>query len=353
MSAALRPSAGDMLRRGTVIPAHPLALDAGRCLDDRRMRALTRYYLAAGAGGLAAAVHTTQFEIRDPKHALLKPVLTLVVEEMAARRPDAVRIAGICGRTSQAVAEASLARDLGYDIGLVSLAAFARDNNESMIEHCRAVAEILPIMGFYLQPAVGGRSLDTAFWRSFSLIEGVVAIKVAPFNRYATRDVLRGVAESGRASEIALYTGNDDHILLDLLVPHEIEAQSGTVRLRFVGGLLGQWAVWTRAAVRHLEQAQDADAQAGLPAVELLAIADQMTEANQAIFDVPNGFQGCIPGIHEVLYRAGLLPGTWCLDPDLGLSPGQAQAIDRIVRAYPHLTDDEFVKEHLDEWLSG
>ena len=348
----VRGEAISIFRSGTVIPAHPLVLDSPRRLDERRMRALTRYYLAAGAGGLAVAVHTTQFEIRDPKHDLLEPVLELVSSEMCARAPHAVRIAGICGRTEQALTEASLATKHGYDIGLLSLAAFRDASNEVLIEHCRAVAEAIPVMGFYLQPAVGGRALDAEFWRDFANIEGVVGIKIAPFSRYGTLDVLRGVASSARASQIALYTGNDDHILLDLLAPVRITLDSGeTVELTIVGGLLGQWAMWTRRAVELLEAIHRRTARHEPPTGELLALAGQLTEANQAIFDVRNGFRGCIPGIHEVLRRQGLLEGHAYLDESLDLSPGQAEEIESVCRRYPHLADDEFVKENLHEWI--
>lgn len=341
----------EKLREGVVIPAHPLALTPARRLDERRQRALTRYYLAAGAGGVAVAVHTTQFEIRKPQHGLLEPVLSLAAEVCRTEAQDAVRIAGICGQTRQAVAEAELAARLDYDIGLVDLSALPRAADDDLVTHCRSVAEVLPIMGFYLQPSVGGRVLSREFWYRFCEIEGVVAIKIAPFNRYQTLDVIRAVAESGRAGEVALYTGNDDHIVGDLVTPFEVVTPRGTTLVRIVGGLLGQWAVWTRTAVELFNRIQ-ALVRSGAPIPqEILSLGEQLTEANQALFDPEHGFAGCIPGIHEALRRVGLLAGRWCLDPRLDLSPGQEAAIDQVWQAYPHLRDDAFVAEHLGEWL--
>jgi dihydrodipicolinate synthase/N-acetylneuraminate lyase len=323
-----------------VIPAHPLALTSARRLDERRQRALTRYYLAAGAGGVAVGVHTTQFGIREV--GLLRPVLALAAETtLEFERRDKtriVRVAGVCGTTRQAVRDAALAADLGYDCGLLSLAALPRASVTELIAHARAVAEVIPLFGFYLQPAIGGRPLGAAFWARFAQIENVVAIKIAPFDRYRTLDVVRAVEESGRAGEIALYTGNDDHILLDLL--------SG----RMVGGLLGHWAFWTRRAAQHLVACRRAVRSGRIPR-SLLRLADEVTEANGAVFDAANNFVGCIPGIHEILRRQGLLRGRWCLDRREDLSPGQLRDIDRVCAAYPHLADDEFVAEHLDDWL--
>lgn len=351
-----RSLALDVLRRGVAIPAHPLALTSGRKLDERRQRALSRYYIAAGAGGLAVAVHTTQFAIRDPRHGLLRPVLELAAEEMeraerSGRTAPLVRIAGVCGRTPQAVSEASLARDLGYDVALASLAALGGASDEELAAHCRAVSEVLPLMGFYLQPAVGGRRLGHAFWRRFAEIPGAVAVKIAPFDRYETLAVVRAVVESGR-DDIALYTGNDDHIVLDLLAPCRFVRDGVAVERRVVGGLLGHWAFWTRRAVELFEACRAAAAGGVVPA-ELLLSAAEVTDANAAVFDAAGGFRGSIPGIHEVLRRSGLLEGTWCLDPSETLSPGQLEEIDRVARAYPHLRDDEFVAVHLDRWLSG
>ena len=332
----------EKLRSGLVIPAHPLALNSKRKLDEHRQRALTRYYLASGAGGIAVAVHTTQFTIRDPKIALLEPVLSLAAEECRGR--DVVKIAGVCGKSRQATAEAQLAAILGYDAVLLSLADLKQESIPQLIEHARSIAAIIPVVGFYLQAAVGGRVLPYEFWRQFLEIENVVAIKVAPFNRYHTVEVVRALAESGRSGEVALYTGNDDNILNDLLT----EFNFGAGSIRIAGGLLGHWAVWTKMAVLHLGLAKSQSEQ--IPC-ELLTLAQQITDANAAIFDPAHGFRGCIPGIHEVLRRLGLLEGCWCLDPDEELSPGQSQEIDRVCKSYPHLQDDAFVQEHLDEWL--
>ena len=334
------------LLSGLVIPAHPLALNSQRKLDERRQRALTRYYLAAGAGGIAVGVHTTQFTIRDPKVGLLEPVLALAAEETQDK--DVVKIAGVCGKSKQATAEAELAARLGYDAALLSLADLKDETIPELLEHARAIASILPIIGFYLQPAVGGRLLSYEFWRQFVEIENVVAIKIAPFNRYQTLDVVRALAQSGRAQEVALYTGNDDNILSDLLTRFDFGADPVTRPLRIAGGLLGHWAVWTKTAVFHLALARQRTDP--IPA-ELLTLAQQITDANSAIFDAAHNFRGCIPGIHEILRRQGLLEGRWCLDPEEELSPGQSAELDRVCRVYPHLQDDAFVQEHLDEWF--
>jgi len=331
------------LLSGLVIPAHPLALTAERKLDERRQRALTRYYMAAGAGGIAVGVHTTQFVIRDPKFALLRPVLELAMEEM--RSSEVVKIAGVCGKQPPARAEADLAADLGYDAVLLSLADLRDQPIATLFDHASSIASIIPVIGFYLQSSIGGPVLPYEFWRKLAEIENLVAIKIAPFNRYQTLDVLRAVADSGRAQEIALYTGNDDHILLDLLT----EFDFGGAKVRFAGGLLGQWAVWTKTAVCHLERVKRRSS-SDLP--ELLKLAQQLTDANAALFDPAHDFRGCIPGIHEILRRQGLLDGRWCLGPHEDLSPGQSEEIDRVCRSYPQLQDDAFVQEHLDEWLS-
>lgn len=331
------------LHAGTAIPAHPLALTAERRLDERHQRALTRYYLAAGVGGVAVGVHTTQFQIRDI--GLYRPVLELAADEL--RGSTAVRIAGICGRTAQAAAEAATARELGYHAGLLSLGAMRDESVDALLAHARVVGEVIPLVGFYLQPAVGGRALPLEFWRRFAQIESVVAIKIAPFNRYQTQDVLRGVYESGRADEIALYTGNDDHIVIDLLTAYRF----GDTRLRMRGGLLGHWAVWTRRAVELLDRIRAA-ANAPQLAAEWLTVAAEITDANAAVFDVANSFHGCIAGINEVLRRQGLLATRVCLDPAEDLSLGQAEELDRVIAAYPSLTDDDFVREHLDRWLA-
>jgi len=353
MAASERVGASwrSVLRSGAVIPAHPLALDAQRRLDERRQRALARYYLDAGAGGLAVGVHTTQFAIRE--HGLYEPVLRIAAEVARDWNPGGgarVLIAGLCGRTEQALAEARLAGGLGYHAGLLSLAAMQGSDEDALIDHCRALADAIPLVGFYLQPAVGGLHLSAGFWARFAAIENVVAIKVAPFNRYRTLDVMRGVAEAAAEDRVTLYTGNDDHIVLDLLTPFRVPRRGEAVSLRFRGGLLGHWSVWTRQAVRLLARCQAA-VHAGVVPAELLALDSRVTDCNAAFFDVANDFRGCIAGCHEVLRRQGLLEGTWCLDPDEGLSPGQLQQIDRVCRDHRDLADDDFVAAHLERWL--
>lgn len=343
-----------ILLDGIAIPAHPLALNASRKLDERRQRALARYYIAAGSGGLAVAVHTTQFAIRDPKIALLKPVLELAKEEMdradRSRSTPLVRVGGVCGETSQAIREAEQLRDLGYSAGLLSLAAMKNANEEVLLEHCRSVGKIIPLIGFYLQPAVGGRLLSYDFWRRFAEIPSVVAIKIAPFNRYQTLDVVRALAASGR-EDVALYTGNDDNIVMDLVTPFRFNMDGKQRELRFRGGLLGHWSVWNAKAVELLKACHS---EVGKPTVsrETLIRSIEVTDSNAAFFDSANAFAGCIAGLHEVLRRQGLLEGIWCLDEHEGLSPGQAGEIDRVYRMYPHLNDDAFVAAHRDEWLA-
>ena len=347
----------DRFRAGTVIPAVPLALNAQRRFDAVHQRALLRYYIDAGAGGLAVGVHTAQFAIRDPEVGLFKPVLAFASEAIdswcAHRGHQIMKIAGICGRRQQALREASFAREAGYHAGLVSLGAYdGADAIELLVDHCRAVAEILPVIGFYLQPAVGGRVLPYAFWRAFADLDGVIGIKIAPFNRYQTLDVVRAVCDAGRAREVVLYTGNDDNIIGDLLTPYVVETENGPQVVRIVGGLLGQWAVWTRRAADILSGIQQMFAEDADISPRLLSLGARITDANSALFDVANGFAGCIPGIHEVLRRQGLLDGIWCLDPEESLSPGQLEEIDRVLHAYPELSDDAFVAEHLSQWLT-
>jgi dihydrodipicolinate synthase/N-acetylneuraminate lyase len=337
------PEIRSLLQRGAAVPAHPLALDARRRLDERRQRALTRYYLASGVGGLAVGVHTTQFAIRDPGIGLFEPVLTLAAEEMNRANRPLVRVAGICGATKQAVQEAETIRGLEYHAGLLSLAALREATEDELLAHCRAIGAVIPIIGFYLQPAVGGRVLPFSFWRRFAEIEAVVAIKIAPFNRYQTLDVVRAVIYAGR-DDLTLYTGNDDSIVADFVTPFRF---AGKER-RIVGGLLGHWSVWTQRAVELLEQCRNADA-----SPKFLRLGVEVTDCNAAFFDAANGFRGCIAGLHEVLRRQGLLEGVWCLDPNETLSPGQAAELDRVQRAYPHLHDDDFVAAHRDEWLRG
>ncbi len=341
------------LHRGVVIPAMPLALDKDRKLDTRRQRVLLRYYLDAGAGGIAAAVHTTQFEIRLPEINLFEPVLRIASDEIDQfvdrTHKSIIKIAGIIGQTEQAAKESRLAVSLGYHAGLLSLAAFPEAPNQILLEHCRAVADIIPVVGFYLQPAVGGRVLNVDFWREFAQIKNVIAIKIAPFNRYQTMDVVRGVIESGRADEIALYTGNDDNILVDLLTEFKFDLGSKVVTKRIVGGLLGHWAVWTRSAVRLLEQIQQGTLAGDIHTQ--LNLSMQISDSNAAFFDAANNFKGCIVGIHEVLRRQGLMDGLWTLNESEVLSPGQKEEIDRIYKAYPDLNDDDFVAKNLERWL--
>jgi dihydrodipicolinate synthase/N-acetylneuraminate lyase len=339
-----------VLQRGAVIPAHPLALDADRKFDPRRQRALTRYYIDAGAGGIAVGVHTTQFAIREA--GLYETVLANAAESAAEWTNRAlVCIAGLCGPTDQAVREAHTAVGLGYHGGLLSLAAMKGASEDALIAHCRAVADVMPVVGFYLQPAVGGIPLGRDFWQRFAEIDNVIAIKMAPFDRYATLDVIHGVVAAGAEERIALYTGNDDHIVFDLLTPFRVPRNGGTVDVRVRGGLLGHWSVWVKPAVELLERCHKA-AEAGVVDAELLALDSQVTDCNSAFFDVANGFAGCIAGCHEVLRRQGLLAGTWCLDPEEGLSPGQDAEIDRVYAAYPQLNDDAFVAANLARWLA-
>jgi dihydrodipicolinate synthase/N-acetylneuraminate lyase len=349
------PSTREHLRAGVVIPAHPLALTARRTLDEQRQRGLTRYYVDAGAGGVAVGVHTTQFAIRDSRYGLYRPVLELAAETIRAELDHAtgrpfIKVAGLCGHTAQALSEAQVAAALGYDLGLLSLGDWQREDERELLAHCREVAEVLPLFGFYLQPAVGGRVLSYAFWREFAEIANVWAIKIAPFNRYQTIDVVRAVADAGR-DDIALYTGNDDSIILDLLTPFSVTLR-GAPGVRWIdGGLLGQWACWTRMAVTLLERVKVARMAASID-LRWLGEAAALTDANGAIFDVAHRFRGCIPGIHDVLRRQGLLEGTWCLDEHERLSPGQAEEIDRVYRKYPELNDDAFVAENLSRWLA-
>lgn len=339
------------LRKGVAIPAHPLALDASRKLDERRQRALSRYYLDAGAGGLAVGVHTTQFAIREV--GLYKPVLELAMRAATewSKKPN-VMIAGLAGRTDQAVREAHVARDLGYHAGLLSLAAMKGASEDDLIAHATTIAKEFPLVGFYLQPAVGGVVLPVSFWRRFAQIENVVAIKMAPFHRYRTLDVIRGVAEAGAADRITLYTGNDDHIVLDLLTPFTVVVNGKPLTLRIKGGLLGHWSVWTKKAVELLDRIHAAVDAGGAATADLLALDSQVTDCNAAVFDVANDFHGVIAGCHEILRRQGLLEGIWCLDPNETLGPGQREEIDRVYAAHPHLNDDDFVKANRERWLS-
>ena len=342
-----------ILREGVVIPALPLALTIEKKIDKRRQRALMRYYLDAGAGGVACAVHTTQFEIRDKGIDLLEPVLKIAKEEFdafeAKTKKKAVRISGVMGLTEQAISEAKLAASLGFDASLLGLAAFKGESNNTIIEHCKKIADIIPIIGFYLQPAVGGQRLDTDFWHEFAEIPNVIAIKMAPFNRYQTIDVMRGVAESSRANDIILYTGNDDNIIPDLVTEYEFPIKGQVVKLKISGGLLGHWAVWTKRAAEQLEKLQTIGIKSNLP--EILTLGIKVTDSNAAFFDVANNFKGCIVGLHEVLRRQGLLENLITLNDEV-LTDSQKKEIDRVYATYPELNDDEFVKKNLNRWLS-
>ena len=346
---SISPSKRRLLQEGTVIPAHPLALNEKRKLDEKHQRGLTQYYIASGAGGIAVGVHTTQFEIRDPKVNLYSDVLALASEEVerAGLTRPFIKVAGITGPTSQAVAEAKTAVRFGYDLGLLSMGGLSDWTEEQLLERVKEVAAVIPIFGFYLQPSVGGRILTFDFWHTFARIPRVYAIKVAAFNRYQTLDVMRAVCASGRHEEIAMYTGNDDNIVADLLTTYRFENDGRIIEKEFVGGLLGHWAVWTRKAVELLEEIKRFKSEGIGDGSELLTRGIAVTDMNAAIFDPAHSFHGCIPGIHEILRRQGLLEGRWCLNPNEELSPGQMQEIDRVCMAYPHLTDDDFVRELL------
>ena len=344
-----------LLRRGTAIPAHLLALDSERRFDARRQRAMSRYYLDAGAGGLAVGVHSTQFAIREV--GLYEPVLSLAMETAIVWEPIGGKrplfmVAGLAGKTAQAVKEAGIARGLGYHAGLLSLAALKGASEDDLIAHCRAVGDVMPLVGFYLQPAVGGIELPAGFWQRFAAIDNVVAIKMAPFNRYRTLDVIRGVIEAAAQDRVTLYTGNDDHIVLDLLAPFTFRSHGADVTMRIKGGLLGHWSVWTHRAVQLLERIH-ATVDSGQISAELLALDSQVTDCNSALFDVAHNFHGCVAGCHEILRRQGLLEGTWCLDPHEGLSPGQTEELTRVHDAYPHLHDDAFVAANKERWLDA
>lgn len=348
----LPAAVADLLARGTVIPAHPLALDADRRFDRRRQRALTRYYVDAGVGGLAVGVHTTQFAIRE--QGLYETVLRCAMEDQRAwtERPM-VMVAGLAGDTPQALAEARTAVGLGYHAGLLSLAALAGRSEDELIAHCQAVAQEIPLIGFFLQTVVGGPVLSSDFWRRFALMPNALAIKVAPFNRYRSLDVVRGVVDARAEDRVFLYTGNDDHIVLDLSLPFVAMRDGQAVTVRFRGGLLGHWSVWTASAVQLLARIQQALA-SNPDGVgnDLLALDARVTDCNAAFFDVKNNFHGCIAGCHEVLRRQGLLEGIWCLDPAEGLGPGQAAEIDRVCQQHAELSDDAFVRAHLARWLA-
>lgn len=351
----LKPEIKRLLHQGTVIPAHPLALTAARNLDEGRQRLLTRYYMASGAGGIAVGVHTTQFEIRDPEINLYEKVLRLAAEEVKKanlNRPF-IKVAGVCGDTEQALAETKVCADLDYDLVLVSTNGLVDRTEEALLERSRKIAQIMPVFGFYLQPAVGGRVLSYEYWKAFAEIENMHAIKMAPFNRYQTLEVVRAVCASSRCDEIALYTGNDDNIIADLLATYEIQVNGTTIKKDIVGGLLGHWAVWTQKATVLLRHIQEIKKSGNTIPKKLLTQNIIVTDTNAAFFDSANRFKGCIAGIHEVLRRQGLLEGIWCLNEDEKLSEGQKEEIDRVYQAYPELNDDEFVRSNIEIWREG
>ncbi|OHD56804.1 MAG: dihydrodipicolinate synthase family protein [Spirochaetes bacterium GWF1_41_5] len=342
-------------KHGTVIPAMPLALDKERKFNEKHQRALLRYYIDAGAGGIAVGVHSTQFEIRDPNIRLFEPVLSFALREInaysAQKKRSIFKIAGVCGKTEQASNEARFAAESGYHACLLSLSAFKDNSIDEMLAHCGKIASILPLIGFYLQPSVGGRVLPYEFWRKFFEIPDIIGVKMAPFNRYQTFDVVHALCESGRENEITLYTGNDDNIVVDLLSEYCIHTKTGDKPVRIRGGLLGHWCVWTKKAVELLDEIRRITGNGAVIPKELLTRALQITDANAAFFDAKNNFAGCIPGLHEVLRRQGIFEGTWCLNTHETLSQGQSDEITRVYESYPHLNDDEFVRTHLAEWL--
>lgn len=330
------------LHDGAFIPAHPLAITEDKRLDEEAQRRLTRYYIEAGVGGVAVGVHTTQFEIRDPRFNLYETVLELAMEEIQKAKLDRpfLKIAGVCGQTEQAVKEAKTAKDFGYDMVLLSNGGLNEYSEKELIERTREVAAIIPVFGFYLQPAVGGRVFSYGFWEQFAAIDNVFGIKMAPFDRYLTLDVIRAVHASPRRDEIALYTGNDDNIVVDLFTSYGSK--------QIVGGLLGHWSVWTHKAVELFEQIKEARAHEQVDK-KWFSIAQQVTDANAAFFDSKHRFKGSIAGINEVLRRQGLMQGNWCLMDHEVLSEGQLEEINRVYAAYPELNDDAFVKAFLEK----
>ncbi len=341
------PKALANFREGCVIPALPLALHPDGSFDETSQKAILRYYLDSGVGGVAVGVHSTQFSIRDIPGFFGK-ILKFSSEVMD---DGVIKIAGICGKTDQAADEASLALGHGYHAGLLNLSDLAGQPDSVLLDHVRRVSRVMPIVGFYLQPAVGGIRLSCDFWKAFAGIDNVLGVKIAPFNRYATLDVLRGVADSGRAQEVSLYTGNDDNIVVDLLTPWRFTGRNGRIQtLRIAGGLLGHWGVWTSSAVSLFYRLRQMALEGEALTPDILTLAQEVTDMNGALFDVANDFAGAIPGIHEILYRQGLMESPRCLNPEETLSPGQAEELDRVCRSYPQLTDDDFIKEHLESW---
>ncbi len=349
MSTSINSKVLERLKNGGVIPAHPLALKEDLTIDEQAQRRLTRYYISCGVDGVAVGVHTTQFEIRDPRYNYFEEVLRIAVEEIKQANvdPSFIKVAGICGPTEQAVKEAKIAKQLGYDLGLLSMGGLDSLSENDLIQRTRAVAAEIPVFGFYLQPSVGGRIFSYAFWEEFCKIENVYAIKAAPFNRYCTLDVVRAICHSGRSEDIALYTGNDDNIVIDLITPYRMDVEGEIIEKRFVGGLLGHYAVWTKKSVELFRQIREDLNNGSLDYEQALKVAVEVTDMNAALFDVANNFKGSISGIHEILRRQGLMDGVWCLNPNERLSPGQTEELDRVTAQYKQWTDDEYVKEFI------
>ena len=343
----------EILHAGTIIPATPLALDENRKFDEEGQRLLMQYYLHCGVGGIATAVHSTQFAIRDPEIGLYEPVLRVVAEEIDAYEKETgkviVKVAGVCGEAAQACREAELTKQYGYDAVLLSPGGLSHLTEEELLERTKAVAQVMPVIGFYLQTAVGGRLFTPEYWEKLCEIDNVVAIKCAPFNRYQTLDAVRAAAVSPRRDEITLYTGNDDNIVADLLANYRFCVDGKVYEKEFEGGLLGHWSVWTKRAVELFASVREAK-KTGVVPQSLLTMAAAVTDANSAVFDARNNFAGCIAGLHEILRRQGLMKTIYCLDPDETLSPGQAEDITRIGREYPELCDDDFIAANIGAW---
>jgi hypothetical protein len=346
MSANLQ----NRLRDGVVIPAHPLALDDEGAVDLRAQRALTRYYLAAGVHGVAVGVHTTQFELHEDR-GLLTEVwrLAATTADESGRAP--VLVAGLTGDTADAVVEGQIAVEAGYEVALLCPWGMADVTEAAMVERARAVGEVLPTIGFYLQESVGGRRLGRDYWRRLFDLESVVAVKTAPFDRYRTNDVVQALLEHDRWDEVAVLTGNDDNIVHDLITPYRRQVCGQEREVRATGGLLGQWAVGARAAVDVVARVAQAMASGAVP-TSILRSAAEFVDVNAAVFDVDHDFAGCVAGVNEVLRQQGLVPTVRCLGKRDILSPGQAEQIAQVRERYPNVLDEEFVATHRDDWLA-
>ncbi len=337
----------EILHAGTVIPATPLMLDSNRKFDKAMQKRLTRYYLEAGVGGIATAVHTTQFEIRKPEINLYETVISSVMDTINEYEEETgkviVKVAGVCGDIEQATKEATLAKNLGFDAVLLSTGGLDSWSEDALVERAKVIAGIIPVILFSMQTAVGGRKFSYAYWEKAAEIEGVVAVKCASFNRYQTHDIVRAMTLSSRADKIALYTGNDDNIVIDLATEYVFEADGETKRAEIVGGLLGHWCAWTKKAVEIFHGIKSGE----IKGEKLLSLAAAVTDTNSAFFDTTNNFAGCIAGVHEVLRRQGFTDGIYLLNPEEQLSDGQFEEIDRVYRMYPELNDDAFAKEFI------